>query len=285
MRSLLFVPANSERFLDKALSLHPSAFVLDLEDSVPEAEKANARALLERWAQRFGGKRVWVRINALSSAEFRPDVAAALRIGAEGIVVPKIDVPKDAAELDRALADEERNQGAAAGALRVIPLIESAAAVWHAYEIATSSPRMETLCFGGARDGDLMADLGCDWSRDGAAMLHARQHTLLAARAARCRYPLDGVFADVRDRDGFERDTRLSRSLGYRGRTVVHPSQIELADSIYRPTQDEIERSRRVVEAFAAAEAEGRATTVVDNRLVDIAMAAAARRLLEEAES
>ncbi len=285
MRSLLFVPANSERFLDKALSFAPSVFVLDLEDSVPEAEKANARILLERSAPRFKGRRVWVRINPLSSAEFRPDVAATLRIGAEGIVVPKIDAPNDAIELDRALSDEERIQDAAAGVLRVIPLIESASAVWHAYEIATSSPRIESLCFGGARDGDLMADLGCDWSRDGDALLHARQRTLLAARAARGRYPLDGVFADIRDRDGFDRDTRLSRSLGYRGRAVVHPSQIELADSVYRPTPDEIERSRRVVEAFAAAEAEGRATTVVDNRMVDIAMAAAARRLLEEAAS
>lgn len=285
MRSLLFVPANSERFLDKALSLNPGVFVLDLEDSVPEAEKANARATLERSAPRFSGRRIWVRVNALSSSWFQQDVAAALRIGAEGIMAPKIDTPKDATKLDNALADEERSQGAAAGTLRVIPLIESASAVWHAYEIATTSPRMETLCFGGARDGDLMADLGCDWSNDGAAMLHARQHTMLAARAARCRYPLDGVFADVRDRDGFERDTRLSRSLGYRGRAVVHPSQIELADSIYRPTPEEIERGRRVVKAFAAAEAEGRATAVVDNRMIDIAMAAAARRLLEEAES
>ena len=285
MRSLLFVPANNERFLDKALSLNPSVFVLDLEDSVPEAEKANARVLLERAAPRFNGKRVWVRTNALTSAEFRLDIAATLRIEAEGIVVPKIDTPKDAIELDRALGDEERNEGTTAGALRIIPLIESAAAVWHAYEIATASPRVETLCFGGARDGDLMADLGCDWSNDGAALLHARRHTLLAARAARCRYPLDGVFTDIRDRDGFERDTRLSRSLGYRGRAVVHPSQIELADSIYRPTPDEIERSRRIVEAFAAAEAKGRATTVVDNRMVDVAMAAAARRLLEESAS
>jgi citrate lyase subunit beta / citryl-CoA lyase len=162
-----------------------------------------------------------------------------------------------------------------------VPSIESARGVWFAYEIATAATRNVSLSFGGARDGDLNTDLGCVWSADGPEMLHARQHTLIAARAARFETPLDGVFADIRDTAGFERDTDLSRRLGYRGRKLIHPSQIEPCNRLYRPTAAELDYYARVLEAFDAAVAEGRASTTVDGKMIDVAMAAAARRVLE----
>jgi citrate lyase subunit beta/citryl-CoA lyase len=138
-----------------------------------------------------------------------------------------------------------------------------------------------SLSFGGARDGDLNTDLGCVWSLDGPEMLHARQHTLLAARAARFDTPLDGVFADVRDSQGFERDTDLSRRLGYRGRKLIHPAQIEACNRLYRPTAAELDYYARVLEAFDQAVAQGSASTTVDGKMIDVAMAQAARRVLE----
>jgi citrate lyase subunit beta/citryl-CoA lyase len=162
--------------------------------------------------------------------------------------------------------------------------IESARGVLNAYEMAIAAERVVSLAFGGAQDGDLNADLGCTWSLDGPEMLHARQHTLLAARAARIDTPLDGVFADVRDAAGFERDTDLSRRLGYRGRKLIHPSQIEPCNRLYAPSEAELDYYARVLDAFEKAVAQGRASTIVDGRMIDLAMANAARRVIEAAK-
>ena len=114
-------------------------------------------------------------------------------------------------------------------------------------------------------------------------MMHARSHALLAARAARFDTPLDGVFANVRDADGFERDTALSRRLGYRGRKLIHPSQIEPCNRLYAPSEAELDYYARVLEAFDQAVAQGSASTTVDGRMIDVAMANAARRVLDAA--
>ncbi len=286
MRSLLFLPGNQEKFCLKAATLPADGTVIDLEDSVPDSEKPAARTMMSEHAPLLAKTgAVWVRVNAHQSTHFAADIAAVTATSAiGGLMLPKVESVDDLREIDAVLARSEAEHGRAAGSLRLLLIIESAKAAWLAYDLATASPRVESLCFGGARDGDLMADLGADWSNDGAAMLHARQRVLLAARAAGCKTPLDGVFADLRDVEGYERDTRLSRSLGYRGRTVVHPSQIEPANRIYAPTPDEIVTSRKLLESFEIAAASGRASTVFEGRMIDVAMANAARAVLSAAE-
>ena len=167
------------------------------------------------------------------------------------------------------------------GTLKLVLSIESALGVLNAHVMATAAARVVSLTFGGAQDGDLNTDLGCAWSIDGPEMLHARAHTLLAARAARFDSPLDGVFANVRDAEGFERDTALSRRLGYRGRKLIHPAQIEPCNRLYRPSAAELDYYARVLEAFDQAVAQGSASTTVDGRMIDLAMANAARRVLD----
>src|SRR5262249_3868886 len=164
---------------------------------------------------------------------------------------------------------------------KVVLSIESARGVLNAYDMAIAAEPVVSLTFGGAQDGDLNTDLGCAWSIDGPEMLHARSHTLLAARAARFDAPLDGVFANVRDAEGFERDTTLSRRLGYRGRKLIHPTQIEPCNRLYRPSAAELDYYARVLAAFDQALARGSASTTVDGRMIDAAMANAARRVLE----
>ena len=175
----------------------------------------------------------------------------------------------------------ERARGVKAGATQLVLSIESALGVLNAYTMATAAGRVASLTFGGAQDGDLNTDLGCTWSVDGPEMMHARSHTLLAARAARFDTPLDGVFANVRDAEGFERDTALSRRLGYRGRKLIHPAQIEPCNRLYRPSAAELDYYARVLEAFDQAAAQGSASTTVDGRMIDLAMANAARRVLD----
>jgi citrate lyase subunit beta/citryl-CoA lyase len=175
----------------------------------------------------------------------------------------------------------EHARGIAHGAIKLVLSIESALGVLNAYDMSIAAARTVSLTFGGAQDGDLNTDLGCAWSIDGPEMLHARSHTLLAARAARFDTPLDGVFANVRDADGFERDTALSRRLGYRGRKLIHPSQIEPCNRLYRPSAAELDYYARVLEAFDQAVKQGSASTTVDGRMIDVAMANAARQALD----
>jgi citrate lyase subunit beta/citryl-CoA lyase len=283
-RSFLYVPANREKFLEKALVLPADALILDLEDSVPPAEKANARAAVRVYAPKVAGERVWVRVNGLEFGSAEADLDAVIGVaGIAGIFLPKVETAEEVVRWDGMIGALERARGLVHGAIKLVPSIESALGVLNAYAMAVAAKRVVSLGFGGARDGDLNTDLGCSWSIDGPEMLHARSQTLLAARAARFDTPLDGVFADVRDTQGFERDTALSRRLGYRGRKLIHPAQIEPCNRLYQPGAAELDYYARVLETFEQAVKQGSASTILDGRMIDVAMANAARRVLDAA--
>jgi citrate lyase subunit beta / citryl-CoA lyase len=283
-RSFLFVPANREKFLEKALALPADAFIFDLEDSVPPAEKANARALTRSYAPKIGDDRVWVRVNALDSGLAEADLDAVVGVGGvAGIFASKIETRDEVLRWDAMISTIEKARSVPPGTIKIVLCLESAKGVLNAYDMATASPRVASLMFAGAQDGDLNTDLGCTWSIDGPEMMHARCHALMCARAAGIETPLDGVFANVRDAAGFEQDTALSRRLGYRGRTVIHPSQIEPCNRLYAPSPAELDYYARVIAAYDRAVTAGSASTTVDGKMIDEAMAKAARRVLAEA--
>jgi citrate lyase subunit beta/citryl-CoA lyase len=283
-RSFLYVPANREKFLDKAIGLPSDAFIFDLEDSVPLPEKETARAGVQAYAPKFPGGRVWVRVNGIGTGLAESDLDAVIGVqNVAGLFLPKVESRAEVVDWDRQIGALERARGLAAGSTRLVLSIESAKGVLAAYDMTQGAARVASLTFGGAQDGDLNTDLGCVWSIDGPEMMHARCHTLMCARAARFDTPLDGVFANVRDAAGFEQDTALSRRLGYRGRKLIHPSQIEPCNRLYAPSQKELDYYARVIEAFDRALAQGSASTTVDGRMIDVAMANAARRALDEA--
>ena len=283
-RSFLYVPANREKFLDKAMGLPSDAFIFDLEDSVPPAEKANAREGVRAYAPKIVGGRVWVRVNGLETGLAEADLDAVIGTpGIAGLFLPKVETRDEVINWDKQIGALEKARGIAVGATRLVLSIESALGVLNGYDMTLGAARAVSLAFGGAQDGDLNTDLGCVWSIDGPEMMHARCHTLLCARAARFDTPLDGVFANVRDAEGFEKDTALSRRLGFRGRKLIHPSQIEPCNRLYAPSQQELDYYSRVLEAFDKAVAQGSASTTVDGKMIDEAMAKAARRVLEEA--
>jgi citrate lyase subunit beta/citryl-CoA lyase len=281
-RSFLYVPANREKFLEKAIGLPSDAFIFDLEDSVPPAEKANARAGVRAYAPKIPDNRVWVRVNGLDTNLAEADLHAVIGVtGIAGLFLPKVESRTEVTRWNGMIDALERERGLAHGSIKLVLSIESALGVLNAYDMSIAAARTVSLTFGGAQDGDLNTDLGCAWSIDGPEMLHARSHTLLAARAARFDTPLDGVFANVRDADGFERDTALSRRLGYRGRKLIHPSQIEPCNRLYRPSAAELDYYARVLEAFDQAVKQGSASTTIDGRMIDVAMANAARQALD----
>jgi citrate lyase subunit beta/citryl-CoA lyase len=280
-RSLLFVPANQRRMLDKLGSLPADGFIFDLEDTIPVAEKANARAMAKEYLARLPPDKSWIRVNSLPSGYLHEDLAEFVGTpGLAGFVVPKQDSAGDVAAVDRMLTSLEVRKGLAPGSTPIIVMIESAAGALFSYQVVTAAKRIESVIYGGGEDGDMNVSLGAIWSSAGPEMMLVRQLTFVSARAAAIKYPLDGVYSNIRDPEGFKRDTALSRRLGYRGRTVIHPSQIEAANRIYTPTAAEIDYSTRVLKAFDEALARGTASTTVDGKLVDVAMAKTASNLL-----
>ncbi len=285
-RSLLFVPANQRRMLDKLDSLPADGFIFDLEDTVPSAEKENARATAREYIAKLPADKSWVRVNSLPSGFLHEDLAEFVGApGLAGFVCPKQDSPGDVAAVDRMLTSVEAGKGLQPGTTPIIVMIESASAVLSSREILASAKRIESMIYAGGEDGDMNVSLGTTWSSEGPEMMFVRQFTFVAARAADIACPLDGVYSNVKDLEGFKRDTALSKRLGFRGRTVIHPSQVEAANQIYTPSAREIDYATRVIQAFDEAVARGVGSTTVDGKLVDVAMAKTARRVLDLVKS
>jgi citrate lyase subunit beta/citryl-CoA lyase len=281
-RSLLFVPANQSRMIEKLPSLAADGFIFDLEDTVPAEEKSNARHMSQAAIATLPAHRSWVRVNAIDSGFLHEDLETF--VGTPklcGFVLPKQDSREDIAGVDRMLTSLEISRGLTPGSTPVIAMIESAEGVLNARSIFSQSARIESGMYAGGEDGDMNVSLGAQWSSEGPEMMFVRQMTFVAARAARIKYPLDGVFSNIKDHDGFRRDTQLSRRLGFRGRTVIHPGQIDAANEIYTPSTQEIDYAHRVIAAFEEALTRKTASTTVDGKLVDVAMAKTAQNLLD----
>lgn len=285
IRTALFAPGGKERVMGKAIESGAHAVILDLEDSVPIASKAEARALVAKaidGAAALASRRplVTVRTNGAATGLLADDLAAVVRRGLDAVFLPKVESVEQMMEAAALLDRAEAAQGLAPGIVRIVPMFESALGVVRCYEIARASPRVLATCIGSARDGDLQTDLGCAWSLEGTELFYARSKILLESRAAGV-YALDGVFSDLNDEAGFIQDCTLSARLGYIGRTVIHPKQIAPARRAYAVSEADVAYYRRVVSEFEAVEKTGTAAITVDGKLVDYAMYQRAKRVLE----
>ena len=282
-RSLLFVPGNRQRMLDKAPTTDADALVFDLEDSVPLDEKHRARIMVSGALATVMRPEAYVRVNGVASGETRRDLEATVCPTLRGVLLPKVQGPGDVATVSAWLDDLESVSGSVVPRVELVCMIETANGLRLAYEIASASPRVASLLCSSAENGDLQTDLDCEWTPDGASMLYARSKIISDSRAAGIDHVLDGVYARIGDIDGLIRDTELSRRLGYNGRTVVHPDHIAPVNRIYSPTPAALAYSRGLVAAFEAAVADGRASITYEGRMVDYAMVVWARRLLARA--
>ena len=285
VRTALFAPGIKDRVMGKALAGGADAVILDLEDSVPLATKAEARTLVARTidgaAANPSRPGIYVRVNAASTGLLADDLEAVVRPGLDAVLLSKTenidDVRQTAGSLDRL----EKARGVKAGAVEIILQIENALGVYNCFKLINASPRVAATCFGSARDGDLQTDLGCSWSIEGTELLYARSKVLLDTRAAGANiHPLDGVFADLNDEAGLLADSKLSARLGYIGRTVIHPKQIAPVKAAYAVPEADVAYYQKIATEFAVAEKTGTAAIAVDGKLVDYAMAQRARRVL-----
>ena len=285
-RSLLFVVGNQRRMLDKVTELPADGFLFDLEDTITPEEKPLARDMIKEYIPKVVGERSWIRVNSVPSGFLEADLEYFVGTkGLAGFVVPKMDSEQDVLTVDRMMNQIETKRGLTPGSTPIIVMIESANGVLDSRPVMMAAKRIESMVYGGGEDGDMNVSLGATWTSEGPEMMFVRQFSLVSARAAGFECPLDGVFANVRDPEGFRKDTELSRRLGYRGRTAIHPNKIEDCNKIYTPTPVQVDYYTRVVDAFNEALKRGVASITVDGKLVDFAMAKTAQRLLDHMQA
>ncbi|MEW6299144.1 MAG: CoA ester lyase [Thermodesulfobacteriota bacterium] len=281
-RSLLFVPASSERFFAKAKESAADTLIFDLEDAVAPERKSAARETLKEVLRDPGFARFerTVRINALDTPYFLDDVLATVEAGADGLVVPKTNTVEGILFVDRLVALAERRSGRAAGSVVLLPLIEQPEAVGNAFAIARATPRIAAIAFG---HGDFSLAMGIKAapSTEG-IVLHARCQVVMAAKAAGVT-PVDNVFLDIPDIDGLVAETRQGKQLGYEGKACIHPNQVEPVNAVYTPTPEEIAYARDLVAAFEAAVAAGKGAVAFRGRMIDGPIADIERKVLERA--
>jgi citrate lyase subunit beta / citryl-CoA lyase len=279
-RSVLYMPAANERALEKAKSIPCDAIIFDLEDAVaPDAKpSARDRAVAAVRSGEYGRRELTIRCNGLATPWGADDLAAAGAAGPAAVVVPKVDsasyVDEVAAALDAAL------DSGAAEAVPIWAMIETPTAILDVRAIA-AHPRVDVLVMG---TNDLARELRAPLVAGRANLVAHLATALLAARAAG-KAALDGVFNDVGDAHGFAAECRQGVELGFDGKTLIHPGQVEPANRAWSPTDDEIELSRRIIDAYAEAEADGRGVVTVDGRMIEHLHVANARRTLAMAEA
>ncbi|OOY32969.1 CoA ester lyase [Thioclava sp. F36-6] len=275
-RSVLYIPGSKERALEKATGLACDAIIFDLEDAVAIEEKANARALLAKTLTEvdYGPRMKIVRINGLDTEWGREDVLAfadAIRNGAkvDAILIPKVSTPADLVEV--------------ADLIQGVPLwamMETALGMLNAGDIA-AYPRLEGMVMG---TNDLAKELGSRFRADRLPMLPGLGLCLLAAKA-HGKIIVDGVYNAFKDDEGLKAECEQGRDMGFDGKTLIHPAQLEVCNAAFAPSEAEIDLARRQIAAFEEAEKAGQGVAVVDGKIVENLHIVTARQVLAKAEA
>jgi citrate lyase subunit beta/citryl-CoA lyase len=273
LRSVLYMPGANERALQKAREIPADGLILDLEDAVAPAAKAQARERVCAAAasDAYGSRVVTIRVNSIETEWHRDDVRAAAQAGPSAIVVPKVSSEADVRGVDGLLRDS-----GAPRHTRIWAMLETPAAILRAGEIANASERLDVLVMG---TNDLAAELYAEPGFDRGPLLTALSTCVLAARASG-RTILDGVYNDVRDLEGFAAECRQGRAYGFDGKTLIHPSQVDPCNVAFSPNSDEVDHAQRVIEAFEEAERAGSGVVTVDGQMIENLHVATARRVL-----
>lgn len=293
MRSWMFVPGNRQRMIEKSLGVAVDAIMMDIEDGVAPAEKDSARqqiaACLDQVAARLKAEPKlrtparYVRINAVGHERSRDDLAAVVRQGLQGLVLPKVETPEQVKSVADLLDRREPEVGLARGSVRLLCALESPRGLFNAYAIATASPRVIGLLFGAE---DFSRELSLPLRREGEArdLVYARSSLVTAAACAHVQ-SVDGVWPDLQDTEGLKVFSLQSRRLGFSGMSLIHPAQVETVNAAFTPTADEIDYARRVLKAFDEARTRGEGAVAFGGQLLDLPIVDRARQTLDLAES
>jgi len=280
VRSLLFVPGNNSRFLEKAKTLPADIVCFDLEDSVPDNEKKNARQLIKETLKRRleYTSDVYVRINSPSSGKTTDDLKEITTKGIDGIVIPKVNNVNDLKKIEKTLSALEKKRKLKP--IELMPSIESAEGVVNAYAIASSTKRTVALVFGVF---DLLNDMGIEYTKQAEGAKYARSKIPLDAKAAGT-YAIDAIWQDLKDVNGLREDCIAGKNLGYAGKSIIHPDQIQVAHEIFYPNNTEIEWAEKVYKKYLEATKTGHGATVIEGKMIDEVHYKRAKALLQVAK-
>ena len=293
LRSWMFVPGDRQKMIDKAVALPVDAILLDIEDGVAPAAKGTARKQIAESLDRIAVQKKenpsyrtparYVRINAVGHERMNADVEYVIRPALEGLAVPKVETPDQVNVVEKILDEREPKMGMVRGSVRLLLALESPRGLFNAYAIATSSPRVIGLMFGAE---DFSRELSLPLRREGEAvdLIYARSAMVTAAAAAHVQ-AVDGVWPNFQDIEGLKKFALQSRRLGFSGMSLIHPAQINEVNAAFRPTAEEVDYCRRVVQAFDDARARGEGAIAFGGQLLDMPIVDRARQTIALAES
>jgi citrate lyase subunit beta/citryl-CoA lyase len=283
-RSLIFVPSNSEKYINKAKTLNADIVCFDLEDSVPNNQKDHARqlvksALTSRTA--YQTRNVYARINSFDSGLASSDLNAVVQKGIDGIILPKVSNDEEVSAVDRIISTLEQEKGFQEKSIKIAASIESARGVVNSYSIAKASDRVNMLVFG---IFDLLYDMHMDHEEGNNEFecIYARSKIPVDARAAGVE-AIDGIWQKLDDVEGLKKDTIIAKRLGYSGKSIIHPNQIEAVHAIFLPSTNEIEWATKVVSTLdeALTNGKGKGAVRLDGKMIDAVHYKQAKAILD----
>ncbi len=271
-RSLIFVPSNSEKYINKAKTLNADIVCFDLEDSVPNNQKDLARQLIKSALTArttYQARNVYARINSFDSGMTSDDLKAVVQKGIDGIILPKVGNDEEVSEVDRILLTLEQEKGFQEKSIKIAASIESAKGVVNSYSIAKASDRVNMLVFG---IFDFLYDMHLDYEEGNNEFecIYARSKIPVDARAAGVE-AIDGIWQKLDDAEGLIKDTIIAKRLGYSGKSLIHPNQIEAVHAIFVPSTNEIEWAKKVISTLSEIQQHGdkRGAFKVDGKMID----------------
>ena len=282
-RSMLFVPGSNAAMISNTFIYKPDSIMFDLEDAVALKEKDSARILVAHALQHplYQEIECVVRVNPLDSEFGSADLNAVVRAGVDVVRMPKTETAQDVIDMDREITEIEKACGREVGSTKMLAAIESPLGITQANQIATASPRLIGIALGAE---DYVRNLKTERSPEGIELLFARCSILQAARAAGIQ-AFDTVFSNANDEEGFLAEATLIKQLGFDGKSLVNPRQIELLHNLFAPTQKDVEQAQKIIDAAKEAEAQGLGVVSLNGKMIDAPIIDRAVLVLERAKS
>ena len=278
LRSLLFIPGNQPKMLNKAPNVFPDAFIPDLEDSVAWDHKDDARNIVHNHLNMLSqtSKLLIPRVNALETGILKEDLQAVINQNVFAIAIGKIYSSKDVQEISNLISKAEKEKKIKEGSIKLILWMETAQAIINAYEILTSNQRIVGSAFGAE---DFTNDMGIHRTENENEIFFARNQLSVASKAANV-IALDTPFFAFKDPDALKENSLFAKSIGFKGKFAIHPDQIDIINDCFSPSIQEIDHAKKVIETFEEAKKQGRGSTSLDGLVIDVPVVKRAESLL-----
>lgn len=281
-RTMMFVPASNPNMIVNAQIFKPDCIIFDLEDAMSLKEKDSGRDLIAEALKsiEYPDCEIFVRPNPLYTPFGEEDIRVLVAAGLRNVRPPMIETAEDIKKVDELLTDIEKELGLEIGIVKILGAIETAKGVINAYEIATASPRMIGISFGAE---DFTRTIGAERSKTGEELFVARSKIVLAASAAGID-AIDTVFSDIDDDEGFRREAEMAKQLGFAGKSIIHPRQINIIHDVFTPSEEDVKHALRVIQAIEEAEGKGLGVISLDGKMVDAPVVARAEKIVRLAK-